>query len=71
MDVGASVAKKPKIPKEIEKLVKAFHNRRQFYFIAFLEDGQTKTLSNIVDVISKEESVSFLKKTIDKHYENL
>ncbi len=41
------LVKRPKVPKEIQKLIKAFDNRRQHYFLVYLQDGELITSTNI------------------------
>jgi uncharacterized Fe-S center protein len=59
--------KKPKVPKEIQKLIRAFDNRKQRYFLIYLQEGELVTSSNI----KTPSGIETLQQSIKNHYENL
>jgi hypothetical protein len=68
MNEGATVEpKRPKVPKEIQKLIKAFDNRRQHYFLIYIQDGELITTTNIKTNNGSE----ILQQSIKHHYENV
>ncbi len=71
MDKGASVEpKRPKVPKEIEKLTRAFNNRKQRYFLIYLQDSELVTSTNI-KLENNQQASEILQLSIKNHYENL
>lgn len=69
-EADKEATKKTKIPKEIEKLCNAFDNRKQHYFMMYVQDERFITVSNI-NPKDKQQGIEVLQQSIKNHYENL